>query len=442
MAANMEEFDALMKKMMCPDNDARVEAEKQYDTIALPNKSQLLFQLYLNTTVDLETRSMCLVLLRRILSSTWDELWPAWSKETQEQFCEQLLKSASEEENAMLRKRLADVIAEVARSTIDAETGAQTWAGVLQFLEMCTTSENAVHRETGMMLIENVPAMFGCDQSRYMAGIKHMFQTSLLYAAQSSVRTAAVRAYVAFMCENEEDDKVLKSLSDQIPAVIQVCQHVVATEDDDDVPLQCLCDLATSVPKTLQPHLNDIFTLCASTVADKEKDDSYRHSSLEVMVSLCENATNMVKKKASNFIPTILEQCLGLMTELDDDADEWLTCDDAEEETDEENAGIGESSLDRVACTLGGKVILQPFLQIVPRLIQDSANWKNRHAGIMGLSTIGEGCKRQMEPMIEQVVDTILPFLQDANPRVRCGLQCTGSNVHRLCAHPAEEVSC
>lgn len=44
----------------------------------------------------------------------------------------------------------------------------------------------------------------------------------------------------------------------------QVCQHVVATEDDDDVPLQCLCDLATSVPKTLQPHLNDIFTLCAS----------------------------------------------------------------------------------------------------------------------------------------------------------------------------------
>lgn len=31
----------------------------------------------------------------------------------------------------------------------------------------------------------------------------------------------------------------------------------------------------------------------------------------------------------------------------------------------------------------------------------------------MGLSTIGEGCKRQMEPMIEDVVDNILPFLQD-----------------------------
>lgn len=48
--------------------------------------------------------------------------------------------------------------------------------------------------------------------------------------------------------------------------MLQVCQHVVATEDDDDVPLQCLGDLATSVPKTLQPYLNQVFTLCTSVI--------------------------------------------------------------------------------------------------------------------------------------------------------------------------------
>lgn len=56
--------------------------------------------------------------MRRILSNHWDELWPAWSVENQRQFCEQLLKAATEEQNAVLRKRLTDVIAEVARSTI------------------------------------------------------------------------------------------------------------------------------------------------------------------------------------------------------------------------------------------------------------------------------------------------------------------------------------
>lgn len=408
-----------MTQMLCPENSARSEAEGRYDQIQTPTKGQLLFQLFLDASVDAEARSMCLVLLRRLMASEWDDLWPAWGKENQEPFCEQLLKCASEEQNPLLRKRLADVIAEVARCTIDADTGRQTWTGVMQFLELCTTSDNAKLRETGMMLIENVPSIFGCDQSRYMTGIKHMFQTSLLYAAESSVRTAAVRAYVAFMCDNEDDDKVLRSLSDQIPAVIKVCQHVVATEDDDDVPLQCLCDLATSVPKTLQPHLQDIFTLCAATVADKEKDDSYRHSSLEVMVTMCESATNIVKKKAHNFIPTLLEQCLSLMTELSDDDGEWLACDNADDDNDEENAGIGEFSLDRISCSLGGKVVLGPFLQIVPRLIQDTQNWKNRHAGVMGLSTVGEGCKRQMEPMIEQIVDSVVPFLQDPHPRVR-----------------------
>ncbi|VDN92315.1 unnamed protein product [Brugia pahangi] len=422
---SLQDFNNLITRMLFPENEARKEAEKQYENIELLTKAQLLFQLFMDQNAGVETRSLCLVLMRRILSNRWDELWPAWSKENQQQFCEQLLKSATEEQNAVLRKRLTDVIAEVARSTIETETGRQSWSGVIQFLELCASSDVAMLRETGMILLENVPSIFGCDQDRYLPGIKQMFQSSLLYSSKGSVRTAAVRAYVAFMCENEEDDRVIRSLSDQVPAVIQVCQHVVATEDDDDVPLQCLGDLATSVPKTLQPHLNDVFTLCTSvllslaTVADTQKDDSYRHSALEVMVSLCENATGMVKKKASSFIPALLEQCLDLMTELDDDTEEWLNCDNADEDSGEDNAGIGESSLDRISCSLGGKFVLNSFLHIVPRMMQDVENWKNRHAAIMGISTIGEGCKRQMEPLIEEIVNNVLPFLGDSHPRVR-----------------------
>ncbi|VDK72111.1 unnamed protein product [Litomosoides sigmodontis] len=409
---SLHDFNKLITRMLFPENDARKEAEKQYDQIELVPKAQFLFQLFMDQNAGVEARSLCLVLMRRILSNQWDELWPAWSVENQRQFCEQLLKSATEEQNAVLRKRLTDVIAEVARSTIDSETGRQTWSGVIQFLELCASSDDAVLRETGMVLLENVPSVFGCDQDRYMSGIKQMFHSSLLYGSKGSVRTAAVRAYVAFMCENEEDDRVIRSLSDQVPAVIQVCQHVVATEDDDDVPLQCLGDLATSVPKTLQPHLNE-------TVADVQKDDSYRHSALEVMVSLCENAAGMVKRKASSYIPSLLKQCLDLMTELDDDTEDWLSCDNADEDNGEDNAGIGESSLDRISCSLGGKFVLNSFLRIVPRMMHDVGNWKCRHAAIMGISTVGEGCKRQMEPVIEEIVNNVLPFLGDSHPRVR-----------------------
>lgn len=35
------------------------------------------------------------------------------------------------------------------------------------------------------------------------------------------------------------------------------------------------------------------------------------------------------------------------------------------------NVGIGESSLDRISCSLGGKAVLAPFLQLVSQLISD-----------------------------------------------------------------------
>lgn len=48
-----------------------------------------------------------------------------------------------------------------------------------------------------------------------------MFNSSLLYGSDSQVRTAAVRAFVAFLCDNEEDDTLVRQLSQLIPAVIQ-----------------------------------------------------------------------------------------------------------------------------------------------------------------------------------------------------------------------------
>jgi hypothetical protein len=50
-----------------------------------------------------------------------------------------------------------------------------------------------------------------------------MFRSALQYAADSSVRAAAVRAYVAFLCDNDEDATVIRHLSDMIPSVLKVC---------------------------------------------------------------------------------------------------------------------------------------------------------------------------------------------------------------------------
>lgn len=55
-----------------------------------------------------------------------------------------------------------------------------------------------------------------------------------------------------------------------------------------------------------------------------------------------------------------------------------------------------------------------------------SPDWRQRHAALMALSAIGEGCQKQMEGMLLQimngvpgVMEGVLRYLQDPHPRVR-----------------------
>ncbi|VDK71321.1 unnamed protein product [Anisakis simplex] len=54
MATELEQFGEIVKHMLWPDNNVRTEAEKQYEQIPLIKRSQLLFQLFLDTTVNVE----------------------------------------------------------------------------------------------------------------------------------------------------------------------------------------------------------------------------------------------------------------------------------------------------------------------------------------------------------------------------------------------------
>ncbi len=41
------------------------------------------------------------------------------------------------------------------------------------------------------------------------------------------------------------------------------------------------------------------------------------------------------------------------------------------------------------------------------------ADWKYRHAGLMALSAIGEGCHQQMEAILQEIVSFVLLFCSD-----------------------------
>jgi len=79
---------------------------------------------------------------------------------------------------------------------------------------------------------------------------------------------------------------------------------------------------------------------------------------------------------------------------------------------------VGEQAIDRLARKLGAKTIIPPAFTYLPRLIS-SADWRERHASLMAISSIAEGCEKYMKAELGRVLDMILPCLNDPHPRVR-----------------------
>ena len=82
------------------------------------------------------------------------------------------------------------------------------------------------------------------------------------------------------------------------------------------------------------------------------------------------------------------------------------------------NHVAGEQCMDRLASKLGGPTILPPTFAWLPRMMQSLA-WRDRHAALMAISAISEGCREHMIGELGQVLDLVVPALKDPHPRVR-----------------------
>lgn len=84
----------------------------------------------------------------------------------------------------------------------------------------------------------------------------------------------------------------------------------------------------------------------------------------------------------------------------------------------DENHVAGEQCMDRLANKLGGQALLPPTFNWLPRMMTSSA-WRDRHAALMAISAICEGCRDLMIGELDKVLDLVLPALRDPHSRVR-----------------------
>jgi len=264
-------------------------------------------------------------------------------------------------------------------------------------------------------MFASIPEVFGNQEQQYIDVIKQMLMASL--ADQNyDVRFTAVRAAANYLLLHDKETPIQKHFGDLLAPMLQITVQSVE-KGDDEACLKSLIDIAETMPKYLRPQVTELFGLCLKMIGNEELGDSWRHLALELIVTTAETAPAMVRKVCGNSIGEVVQACLKMMTDVEEE-DDWATNDDPEEEDSDSNAVVAESALDRLACGLGGKSVFPHIMSITPTMLQ-SSQWTHRHAALMAISASGEGCHKQMEPYLPQVMEGVINYIQDPHPRVR-----------------------
>ncbi|XP_061745785.1 importin-5 [Nerophis ophidion] len=411
--AEQQQFFILLGNLINPDNNVRKQSEETYDTIPGQTKITFLLQAIREPTAAEEVRQMAAVLLRRLLSSSFEDIYPGLTLEMQTAIKIELLASIQQETSPNIRKKVCDIAAELSRNLID-DDGNNQWPEALKFLFDSVNSDNVGLREAALHIFWNFPGIFGNQQQHYMDVIKRMLVQCMQDQANPQIRTLAARAAASFVLSNESNTALLKHFADLLPGILQAVNE--SSYQGDDSVLKSLVEIADTAPKYLRPHLEATLQLSLKLCADTNLTNMQRQLALEVIVTLSETAAAMLRKHTT-LVAQSVPQMLAMMVDLEDD-DDWAMADELEDDDFDSNAVAGESALDRIACGLGDKIILPLIKHNIMQMLQNT-DWKYRHAGLMALSAIGEGCHQQMEATLNEIVGVVLLFCADPHPRVR-----------------------
>lgn len=420
-----QELIHLLTSLTSPDNSLRQTAEKSLNNDWIAGGSDkveaLLVGLSEQAVMGESTtgRSFSAVLFRRICTRqpVTDEvaarIVDTLSDPAIAQIKLTLLQGFTSESNNEVRHKVSDAIAELARP--GTKTG--QWPELLNHLLQGSKDANPGVRESAFRVLATVPEMIGEELVEqavpiFLSGFKD---------ESERVRISAVNAFTQFF--QTLSRSAWKTLNPLLPDLLNVLTPLREQYKSDELSsvLESLIDLAGLAPKMFRPMFKTILDFCVAVAQDKDMDMNARLSALELATTFADEAPNMVKKEPT-YTEQMVMQCLAMMTEVgedDDDAAEWNNEDDVQNSDDNDEAyAAAKQSLDRLALKLGGQVMLPPLFQWLPSMMS-STEWRQRHAALMALSNVAEGCRDVMIGEIDKVLDMVIPLLDDAHPRVQ-----------------------
>lgn len=327
------------------------------------------------------------------------------------------------------------------------------WNELLPFLFTCVQSNEPSNIESALSILAEL-APFLIEQLRGYLPMIQQACANLLQHTEAGVRSAALRATSAFIqyVESNAERDMFQPL---LPAMVEVINKALHAGDEDvaQEALEMLIEVADSEPRFLKKGLANIVHNMLTIANAEAFDSATRVLAAEFLMTLCEareKAPGMMRKLGPDFTASVFNVIMSFLLDIEEDA-QWHSGEREEDATAGEGDlfDSGQEYLDRLALSLGGKALAPVASSILAQWSRD-ADWRKRHAVLICLAQIAEGCSKQLTSTPETLKGVVMLALQgvtDPHPRVRwavcqgMGQLCTDLGPDLQDAHHAEVMA-
>lgn len=411
-------FEQLLQQLMSASNEQRAHAEELFTQCrqhADPCVGQLVTTL--RQSQDVGARSLCAVLLRKVLTKDEPSLWPQLSEQLKNAVKTELLACVKEEPHRQILRKVCDTISELAAGIVEAAG----WPELLPFMLQCVQSGDARMTESSLLIFAELAHYLTGAMQQYVDPLQSVFATCLT-ANQLDVRLAAMRAITAFISELESPAHRDKFQA-HVPAMLETMAQALNSGEEAAAQeaVELFIEVAESHPRFLRRQLSEVLNAMLTVAEAETLESSTRQLAAEFVVTLCEardKAPGMMRK-LPQCVGRLFECLVKFLLDIEDDP-RWHEADSDlyENEGEGELYEVGQECLDRIALALGGNSIVPLVRAAFPALMQEG-DWKKRHAALICLAQIAEGCVKVMIKELDSLVAMGLLGLRDPHPKVR-----------------------
>eukprot|EP00898_Chlorokybus_atmophyticus_P005983 jgi/Chlat1/6386/Chrsp44S05759 len=414
-------FLQLMEGLLASSNETRGAAEAAYnacrDKAPEALAARLLAILRGGAQFKTELRALSAVLLRRALTKEQGNvpaLWPRLQASARAAVKLGLLDSVRDEAEPSIARKVYDAVAELAAVVLEDEEDTQRWPELLPFLFTCAQGPTDRQREAALLIFANLAAYAAPSLEQHVPSLHAALQSGLQSPA---LRTAAIRCATTLVLALEDP----MQLRDLLPAILAALAATLNSRDEASAQeaLESLVDVAGQEPQFFKRQAAETIGAMLSIGEATTLEEGTRQLAVEMVVTLAEardKAPGLVRRQ-QGAVARLFECLMGLLTNVEDD-ESWHAADD--ESADDESPGfqVGQEGLDRLAMALGGSAVLPVAAAVLPKFL-GSPQWQHRHAALLALAQIAEGCSRIMTQQLGAVVGWVLASFSDPHPRVR-----------------------